>query len=222
SSGASVPPNEMPRTSTWWKPRTSRARTRRRARPHRRRGSAVAGDPPAPGTSMAMVSTPSSRARNGANSSSPAPMPLMSSSGRPRPEPSIDTRRRTPSTSTNSTVVILARALVDVATGGAHEGRMGRASRLARGFALGAGAGAQPLGPVRPPRAAVRLARGEPRLRVGDELVVGEVARLGGGRRVDQRLDVSAAAGEENLVAAEELRRAVAGVPRGDVVGERA
>ena len=66
------------------------------------------------------------------------------------------------------------------------------------------------------------VAAGEPLLRIRPGLAAGPVVRLRVAGRVDQARDVPGVAEHERAVAAEQLGRPVAALPRREVVGDRA
>src|SRR5215510_7784064 len=87
---------------------------------------------------------------------------------------------------------------------------------------LRAGSRGEPRDPVIPPRPLVLAGAGEPCLRIGAVGVVREEHRLRAPRRIDERLNVAARALDERAIAAEEARRAIARLPRRDVIARRA
>src|SRR5262249_11836227 len=150
----------------------------------------------------------------GSNSSSEAPMPLSKRSGRPCPV--TETRRRTFPSSTIC-VVAVSRMLMHIAAGRGHQRRMERAAQLGRRRRRRARALAQPRRPMVPPRAALLARALEPAVLVGFVGVADEELRLLVAGRIDDRLNMAARALDEGAAAAEQARRAIAGLPRGDV-----
>src|SRR5262245_65047745 len=73
---------------------------------------------------------------------------------------------------------------------------------------------------MRPPRSCDGLCRRKPIVGPLNERGIDEVFALGAALRIDQRLDMSARAEHEFVVAAESARHPVPVPPRGDVVVE--
>src|SRR5215813_1210483 len=77
----------------------------------------------------------------------------------------------------------------------------------------------QPIAPIIPPGSVVRLRRGEPCLSFDRKLLVKEELGLAVAWRVDDALDMTAGAQDEFSPPAQQPRRRIACLPRGDVVG---
>ena len=166
-----------------------------------------------------IASGPSSTSRKGSTSSILAPIPLKRRSGgracSPRRTP---TRSICPPTSCRLICIYL---LHDVSARRSLERRVSLAARRGRCRRHLAGAGLDPIEPVRPPAAAVLCRSLEPRLRaLCARRTAGPEARLGIAGRIEQALDMAAVGEHEGAALAVEPRRAVAALPRRDVIGQ--
>src|SRR5688572_1351528 len=85
----------------------------------------------------------------------------------------------------------------------------------------GATALADPLRPDIPPRSRVLLRALEPLLRIGPWLGAQVIGRLRVARRIHEASDVPRVAQHELALAAEDLRRPIAGGPRRQVIADR-
>src|SRR6266536_964844 len=108
----------------------------------------------------------------------------------------------------------------DVGARGVDQRSQATATRFLRCGLVGAAPLAEPGQGVRPPAALLGLRGTEPFLRVSGVLLVHLIAGLRVTRRVDQRGDVATGRQHEPALAAEQLRAAVAVLPRGQVVGD--
>src|SRR5215218_3617744 len=217
---ASPPPHDRPRTSTGSsKPSRLSIPATTGLNVDRLYGTTGRGEPPTPGTSKrTTVRRGCSASTKGCSTSRLAPMPFISSSG--GTSGSVPARTETRSARPPAVMVCTFSAgrpaglvLADIGTRRLSQHLELTAEVLRRGDLL-PGPLAQPGGEVRPPRALDRLRPRQPLLRVGRRGVGDLEGRLRVARRVDQRRDVPVGGEDEAGVAAEQLRGAVAGLPR--------
>src|SRR5580698_8876614 len=217
---ATPPPQEMPSTSTWSWPSSVSSLAISMHSPVKRYGAGAGAEPPIPGGSNLITSTAGSSSRtNGSSSSRLAPMPLISSSGTRSLQPGFWPGRTATRSSRPLTMTLRTSAVVYI---GSRRGALYRvvlAAERARALAPPAAPAGQPGRVVRPPGAVVRRRLRNEFIRVRRIRRRGAERRLGVARRVDQGRDVPACGQHEPDLPAEQLRRAVARLPRADVVG---
>src|SRR5882757_10908140 len=192
-------------------------------------------EPPVPGTSNATVVMPTrlaSSVRSGSHISMLPPRPISISRGRVLGlvPARTETRTRCPSARTVRTcadsearvIASARRGGCDVAAGRGIEHRVfGIPGGVGRGDPR-AGPLLRPPGPGLPPAALRAGCLLEPGVRVRARGPAEPVVRPGVARWVDQAGDVAGVAEHEGGVAADQLRGAVARLPRGQVVGDGA